>query len=168
MSAPARRGSRATKARRNTAEPAAFPPRGRGGHRNGGVVPFGYRRVYAPRGNAWVLVREPREGGVIQTIFRAYLRMGSLGKLVEWLAMGGIRTRGGKPWSRAALAFVLGNETYLGRLRKGDGRGAARPPALVAPIVFHKVQQMKRRNAKRAPEKAGGAGRSQEPAARDG
>lgn len=138
------------------------------GHRNGGVVPFGYRRVYESPREEWVLIREPREGPVVEAIFRGYLRHRSLAKLVSWLEEGGHRTRGGRPWSRAALAFLLGNETYLGKWKKGDPEGAARPAALVAPIVFHKVQQMKRRNAKRPAAGEGRTARAKAPANRDG
>ena len=71
-------------------------------------MPFGYRRVFESPREEWVLIREPREGPVVEAIFRGYLRHRSLAKLVSWLEEGGHRTRGGLPWSRAALASEAG------------------------------------------------------------
>ncbi len=85
---------------------------------------------------------------MVVAIFSGYLRHGSLAKLVRSLTEQGIWTRDGKAWSRATVAFLLGNDVYL---KKGTQAGLLAPQeALVAPIVFHKVQLLKRRNAKRA------------------
>lgn len=92
---------------------------------------------------------------MIAVIFSGYLRHRSLAKLVRALGEEGVYTRGGRPWSRAAAAFVLSNKIYLGHMKVGDLHRRGEHPPLVAPIVFHKVQQLKRRNAKRAARGAG-------------
>lgn len=126
----------------------------REGRHPGGVVPYGYRMQYDEAAGRTLLRAHPLEENVVRRIFTEYLRNRSLAKVARRLEADGIRTRIGRPWSRAAVAFLLGNETYLGTVKYGDIRSRGNHPALVSPIIFHKVQKVKRQNVRR-----GGSGR---------
>ena len=69
--------------------------------------------------------------------------------LTQALAEAGLTNRHDKPWSRAALGYLIGNEAYLGMIKYGELKAPAKHPPLVAPIIFNKAQMVKRDNNKR-------------------
>lgn len=121
----------------------------RAGRHQGGPAPFGYRRDYTQGERGGRLIPEPSEAQVVRRMFRSYLRLGSLKRLIEALDDDGIRTRRGKTWSRAGLAWILKNETYLGKVHFGATRAKGIHPAIISPGVFKQVQQLIRKNNKR-------------------
>jgi hypothetical protein len=89
------------------------------------------------------------EAEVVRTIFREYLRTRSTGKVVDYLHSHGIYTRKGKRWSRQAIAIILTNRTYRGRVTYGDIETEGLHEPIIEPALFYKVNallQRKRRN----------------------
>lgn len=102
-----------------------------------GPVPFGYRR-----GRDGRFEPDPVEGAVVQFLFAAYARGGSIGATLKALAEEGFVTRSGTPWSRAGVAWILKSRTYRGEIRFGGSivkRWAHAP--LVSAALFRKVQR---------------------------
>lgn len=122
----------------------------RAGKHQSGPAPYGYRRDYSQRSTHGVLlVPDEAEGAVVQLIFREYLRLRSMKRLIKLLDERGLRTRRGKRWSRAGVSWILKNDTYVGRVHFGDIRAKGRHDSLVPPILFNKVQKLIRLNNKR-------------------
>lgn len=119
------------------------------GHYQGGAVPYGYKRAYDPDQKRFVLEVNPEESSVVKRIFQGYLRVKSLGKLADQLVETGYMSRQNKPWSRAALAYLIGNEVYLGKIKYGDLKARAKHLPIIAPIIFNKAQVVKKENNKR-------------------
>jgi site-specific DNA recombinase len=121
----------------------------REGHYQGGAVPYGYKRVYDSVQKRFILELSENESSVVKQIFREYLRVKSLGKLAERLTESGVMNRQNKPWSRAALGYLISNEAYLGKVKYGELKAMSKHESIIAPIVFNKVQVVKRDNNKR-------------------
>lgn len=119
----------------------------RGLHQSG-PAPYGYQRDYslpwrvrkdADEGTPLVICE--REAEVVRWAFREYLRGKSFLTLAEELTQQGRLTRRGNKWSRAAIAWLLKNDTYVGRVHFGGVNVRGRHPAIVSQIIFNKVQQ---------------------------
>jgi site-specific DNA recombinase len=122
----------------------------RNGHHQSGPAPYGYRRDYRYRGTREpMLAIHPEEAAVVRMIFKEYQRRRSMKKLIAYLDSKGLRTRRGKRWSRAGIAWILSNETYLGRVHFGEVRSKGKHPPIVSPIVFNRANALKNRNNKR-------------------
>lgn len=125
----------------------------RAGKHQSGPAPYGYRRDYARRGQEGVLlVPDDHEAEVVRMIFREYLRLRSMKRLIKLLDEQGLRTRRGKRWSRAGVSWILKNDTYVGRVHFGKIRSRGKHDSIVPPIVFNKVQKLIRHNNKRKGE----------------
>ncbi len=124
------------------------------GKHQSGPAPFGYRRDYTRRGSEGVLLLpDPVEADIVRLIFREYLRLRSMKRLIKLLDEQGLRTRRGKRWSRAGVSWILKNDTYVGRVHFGDIKVKGRHEPLVSPIQFNKVQKLIRVNNKRGRER---------------
>jgi hypothetical protein len=128
----------------------------RAGKHQSGTAPYGYVRDYQKRAKIGVakekgvpLVIQPDEAEVVRLIFRLYLRHRSMKKVIELLQQKGLRTRRSKEWSRAGISWILKNDTYLGRVHFGAIRTKGEHEAIIAPIVYYKVQKLIRKNDKR-------------------
>jgi DNA invertase Pin-like site-specific DNA recombinase len=110
----------------------------------GGMTPLGYdthdRKITVNKA----------EAQVVQTIFKTYLQLGSLTRLLVELRKGGIvtkvrtlktgRTVGGIPFTRGPLAHLLRNRFYIGEvLFKGEVL-AGEQPAILDRALFDAVQ----------------------------
>ena len=112
----------------------------------GGMVPLGYES----RDKKLVLNEEEAER--VRLIFRRYLELASLGKLMEELRERGIvtkmrhlsngRTTGGIPFTRGSLAYLLRNRFYIGEVRYRGEVCLAQHPAILDRDLFEGVQQM--------------------------
>ncbi|MCL4217598.1 MAG: recombinase family protein [Candidatus Hydrogenedentes bacterium] len=111
-----------------------------------GPAPYGYRRG---REGEKPLVVDDREAEVVRIIFREYLRTRSTGKVVDYLHSKGIYTRKGNKWSRQAVAIILSNRTYRGRVSYGDVETQGLHEPIIEPALFYKanaLRERKRRN----------------------
>src|SRR5258708_26937677 len=117
----------------------------RKGMRMGGPVPLGYD-VENKR-----LVVNPEEADRVRIIFRRYLELGCLTKLARDLRERGIQTkvthrgdgslRGGIPFTKGPLAYLLKNRVYVGEIvHKGQYYPGEHAP-IIERELFDAVQQ---------------------------
>ena len=107
-----------------------------------GPAPYGYRRG----GNGERLLEvDDREAEVVRTIFREYLRTRSTGKVVQYLHSKNILTRKDNKWSRQAIAIILSNRTYRGRVSYGDVETQGLHDPIIEPALFYKANSIKER-----------------------
>ncbi|HRT63593.1 MAG TPA: recombinase family protein [Candidatus Hydrogenedentes bacterium] len=110
-----------------------------------GPAPYGYRRGHE---GEKPLVVDDREAEVVRMIFREYLRHRSTGKVVAYLHSRQVFTRKGNKWSRQAIAIILSNRTYRGRVTYGDVETEGIHDPIIEPALFYKanaLKEMKRR-----------------------
>jgi site-specific DNA recombinase len=110
----------------------------------GGIVPLGY----ATRDRKIVVVEEEAER--VRTIFRSYLELGSLNRLMADLRARGIVTRvrslktgrtiGGIPFTRGPLAHLLRNRFYIGEVAFKGEILPGEQPAIIDRDLFDAVQ----------------------------
>ena len=118
-----------------------------------GPAPYGYRRG---QNTERPLEVEDREAEVVRTIFREYLRTRSTGKVVQYLHSKNILTRKKNKWSRQAIAIILSNRTYRGRVSYGDVETQGLHEPLIEPALFYKansIKERKRRNVSKGDKK---------------
>lgn len=111
-----------------------------------GPAPYGYRR--GAEGERPLMV-DDREAEVVRTIFREYLRTRSTGKVVNYLHSRGIFTRKGNKWSRQAIAIILSNRTYRGRVSYGDLETQGLHEAIIEPALFYKANALRERKRRK-------------------
>src|ERR1700730_18103708 len=110
----------------------------------GGMVPLGYDTK-----DRRITINEA-EADRVRTIFRTYLKLGSINLLVADLRKSGLETKvrtlrtggtvGGIPFGRGPLAHILRNRFYIGQVAfKGEVLAGAQP-AIVNRTLFDEVQ----------------------------
>ncbi|MBX3179635.1 MAG: recombinase family protein [Candidatus Hydrogenedentes bacterium] len=107
-----------------------------------GPAPYGYRR--GAEGEK-PLVVDDREAEVVRMIFREYLVTRSTGKVVNYLHSKNIFTRKGNKWSRQAIAIILSNRTYRGRVSYGELETEGLHEPIIEPALFYKANALKER-----------------------
>lgn len=107
-----------------------------------GPAPYGYRRG---KDSERPLVVDDREAEVVRMIFREYLNTRSTGKVVSYLHAKDIYTRKGNKWSRQAIAIILSNRTYRGRVSYGDIETEGLHEPIIEPALFYKANALKDR-----------------------
>lgn len=120
-----------------------------------GPAPYGYRR--GAEGEK-PLVVDDREAEVVRLIFREYLNTRSTGKVVNYLHQKRIFTRKGNNWSRQAIAIILSNRTYRGRVSYGEVETEGLHEPIIEPALFYKanaLKERKRRQLRSAPRSNG-------------
>ncbi len=111
-----------------------------------GPAPYGYRRG---REGEPPLVVDDREAEVVRMIFREYLRTRSTGKVVSYLHARGIFTRKGNKWSRQAIAIIISNRTYRGRVSYGEVEAQGLHDPIIEPALFYKANALKERKRRK-------------------
>ena len=111
-----------------------------------GPAPYGYRR--GGEGEK-PLVVDDREAEVVRIVFREYLATRSTGKVVAYLHSKGIMTRKGNRWSRQAIAIILSNRTYRGRVSYGDVETQGVHDPIIDPALFYKANAIRERRKRR-------------------
>ncbi len=114
-----------------------------------GPAPYGYRR--GSTGERPLEV-DDREAEVVRTIFREYLRTRSTGKVVQYLHSKDILTRKDNKWSRQAIAIILSNRTYRGRVSYGDVETQGLHDAIIEPALFYKANSIKEHKRRGVPK----------------
>ena len=110
-----------------------------------GPAPFGYKRTKDGKRSLEV---DEREAEIVKRIFQEYLRTRSTGKVVNILNSEQIKTRKGKQWSRQAIAIILTNRTYRGRVRYGDLDIHGQHEPIIEASLFYKANALKRRRSR--------------------
>jgi DNA invertase Pin-like site-specific DNA recombinase len=117
----------------------------RKGLRMGGPVPFGYDAVDKK------LVINPEEAERVRLIFARYLELGCLNRLAQDLRARGIvtkvsrlsggATRGGIPFTKGPLHYLLSNRVYVGEIVHKDKHYRGEHPPIVDRALFDAVQK---------------------------
>jgi len=121
-----------------------------------GPAPYGYRRG---KEGEKPLVVDDREAEVVRMVFREYLNTRSTGKVVNYLHNKRIYTRKGNKWSRQAIAIILSNRTYRGRVSYGDIETEGLHEPIIEPALFYKANALKERKRRRQQPPTAGAKR---------
>ena len=116
-----------------------------------GPAPYGYRRGHE---GEKPLIVDDREAEVVRMIYREYLRSRSTGKVVSYLHSRGIFTRKGNKWSRQAIAIILSNRTYRGRVTYGDVETQGLHDPIIEPALFYKANALKERKRRQKEDEA--------------
>lgn len=111
-----------------------------------GPAPYGYRRGEP---GEKPLVVDDREAEVVRMVFREYLRTRSTGKVITYLHSKNIYTRKGNKWSRQAIAIILANRTYRGRVSYGDVETQGQHDPIIEPALFYKANALRERKRRR-------------------
>ena len=111
----------------------------------GGTLPFGYKM----KEGKIAVVEEEAE--LVRLIFRRYLELGSVNELLRDLRERNIRTkirqlstgamRGGIPFGRGALYYVLSNRFYIGEVKYKDEILPGEQPPIMERALFEAVRQ---------------------------
>jgi site-specific DNA recombinase len=111
----------------------------------GGTLPFGYEM----KDGKIAIVEEEAE--LVRRIFRSYLELGSVNELVRDLRERNIRTRvkrlatgatrGGIPFGRGALYYLLGNHFYIGEVKYKNEILPGEQPPIMDRALFDAVRQ---------------------------
>jgi site-specific DNA recombinase len=111
----------------------------------GGTLPFGYEM----KDGKIAIVEE--EAKLVRLIFRRYLELGSVNELVRDLKERNIRTRtkrlatgatrGGIPFGRGALYYVLSNHFYIGEVKYKNEILPGEQPPIMERALFDAVRQ---------------------------
>jgi site-specific DNA recombinase len=110
-----------------------------------GPAPYGYRRN---EDESKPLLIDDREAEVVRMIFREYVHTGSTGKVVDYLHSKNIFTRKGNKWSRQAIAIILSNRTYRGRVTYGDMETDGLHEPIIEPALFYKTSAIREENSR--------------------
>ena len=111
----------------------------------GGNLPLGYKMM----DGKIAIVEEEAE--LVRSIFRRYLELGSVNELLRDLKERNIRTkarllstgatRGGIPFGRGALYYLLANRFYIGEVKYKDEILPGEQPPIMDPALFEAVRQ---------------------------
>src|SRR5260221_13042058 len=111
----------------------------------GGNLPLGYEM----KDGKIAIVEEQAE--LVRSIFRRYLELSSVNELVRDLRERNIRTRtkqlstgatrGGIPFGRGALYYVLSNRFYIGEVKYKNEILPGEQPPIMDPALFEAVRQ---------------------------
>jgi site-specific DNA recombinase len=111
----------------------------------GGTLPLGYEM----KDGKIAIVEEEAE--LVQSIFRRYLELGSVNELLRDLRERNIRTkarqlstgatRGGIPFGRGALYYVLSNHFYIGEVKYKNEILPGEQPPIMDRALFEAVRQ---------------------------
>jgi site-specific DNA recombinase len=111
----------------------------------GGTLPFGYEM----KDGKIAIVEE--EAKLVRLIFRRYLELGSVNELVRDLKERNVRTRtkrlatgatrGGIPFGRGALYYVLSNHFYIGEVKYKNEILPGEQPPIIVRALFDEVRQ---------------------------
>lgn len=115
----------------------------------GGLAPLGYD---LPVGGSRALVMNPAEAETVRHLFRRYLDLGSVYKLIVELDEQGVRSKqrvtvkgitlGGTPFSRGAMFHLLQNRVYVGDIVHKGQRFDGQHEGIVDKDLFDAVQTM--------------------------
>jgi hypothetical protein len=111
----------------------------------GGNLPLGYEM----KDGKIAIVEEEAE--LVRSIFRRYLELGSVNELLRDLRERNIRTktrrlstgamRGGIPFGRGALYYLLGNHFYVGEVKYKNEILPGEQPAIMDRALFESVRE---------------------------
>ena len=110
---------------------------------NGGFTPFGYQRK-----DKKIFIDE-KESRIVQNIFETYIETKSLSKVYEYLKTGGVKNKYGKPFYKTAIAYLLRNPVYTGKIiHKGQIYQGMHQP-IISSDVFDLAQEIHKKKLRK-------------------
>jgi site-specific DNA recombinase len=106
----------------------------------GGNVSLGYKVV-----DRKLLIEEP-EAVTVRTIFREFLRLGSVRRLEEWLRANNLRTRLGGYFWHGPLYTMLRNPLYIGLIRHKKEIYPGEHAGIIDRVTWDKAQSLLNQN----------------------
>ena len=88
--------------------------RAKKGFWHGGITPYGYKRE-----NKGLVINQ-KEAEIIRLIFEKYLETGSITEVYDFLKGKNIKNRQGNLFRKIAIAFLLRNIVYAGKVKFGN------------------------------------------------
>jgi DNA invertase Pin-like site-specific DNA recombinase len=113
------------------------------GNKSGGIAPLGYKW-----NNKKQIEVDPTTAPIVELIFKKYLELGSIGKVVSYLNNNGYRTQRNKDFTKEAVVVILRNDFYKGIVRHADVKIEGKHPVIINKITFGKVQSLLDKNRK--------------------
>lgn len=107
----------------------------------------------APIGYKWNSARievDSTSASLVQLIFRKYLELRSVDRVIAYLNEHELATPKGNPFRKQSVVDILKNDFYKGILRHGDLVLEGNHTPLVNSVVFGKVQAQLKRNNRRS------------------
>ncbi|QSO48416.1 recombinase family protein [Alicyclobacillus mengziensis] len=107
----------------------------------------------APLGFVWRSAQievDEESASIVKLIFRKYLELQSVDRVLSYLDEHGFTTPKGTPFRKQSIVDILKNDFYIGTLRHGDLVLKGTHTQLVSSVVFGKVQAQLKRNNRRS------------------
>ncbi len=110
-----------------------------------GLVPVGYLNDVRSK----TIIVDRKRSKIIKQAFELYAKGNStLGDISHFLAQTGILTRGGKPYKRDKISFILSNPFYYGYFRYSGELHEGKHEPIIAKKLFDKVQEVLKQRSK--------------------
>ena len=119
-----------------------------------GRAPFGYKRVKTKGESTTKLIVEEKESKIVQKIFDDYLKYRSMAKVAENLSKESIPAPAGTNWSRASVAWILGNDIYIGIVKYANKKRKGEHKPLIDEKTFEEVQKLRTKNRRASVRKS--------------
>jgi hypothetical protein len=106
------------------------------------VVPLGYKAENRQ------LVVQPAEADIIRRIFRRFVTLRSITKVLRELDADGVRQRTGRPFDKVVLHKILKNRTYRGMTVHKTEAYPGQHEAIIDEHLWNEVQSINREPAR--------------------
>ncbi|PJC47848.1 MAG: hypothetical protein CO034_01115 [Parcubacteria group bacterium CG_4_9_14_0_2_um_filter_35_11] len=117
--------------------------RAKKGFWHGGITPYGYKRENKR------LVINKKEAEIIRLIFEKYLETGSITEVYDFLKEKNIKNRQGNLFRKAAIAFLLRNIVYAGKVKHIDKIYQGIHEPIISEEIFEMAQKIHRKKLKK-------------------
>ena len=84
-----------------------------------------------------------KEGKVVKTIFKKYIKFQSLGLVRRYLIKRRIPTRSGNGWCDTTVGAILGRRVYLGLIENGEGEVECPEIKIIDEEAFKEAQEIR-------------------------
>lgn len=107
-----------------------------------GAPPYGYKK-----GESHILVKEEPYAQNLKIIFDAYLNLGTVNKLRDYLIENKIFSKNDKNFSSGNLYTILSNKVYIGKIIHRDKVFDGQHEPIISTELFEQVQDLLKSNA---------------------
>lgn len=121
----------------------------RSGEKGCGIAPIGYKWNHSSKGKPDIVVDE-ESAFIVKHIFKKYLEVKSIAKVVQDCERLGYKTQRGKKFSAQSINNILRNPFYKGEVNHGDIKVKGNHDPLISSVQFGKIQALLERNQRRS------------------
>ena len=110
-----------------------------------GLAPIGYLNDVRTK----TIVVDGKRSKIVRQAFELYAKGNiTLGRIADFLAKNGIKTRNGNPYKRDKISFILSNPFYYGHFRYSGEIHEGKHEPIIAKKLFDKVQEVSKQRSK--------------------